>query len=203
MKCWKCDSDKDFDSKKSLRTHQIAKGNYDKESFEKKFENNKVDEGEQEEEEDEPADSTEELEEEETDSVELENVDEDMEELDMDDVIEESEDEEDDSESSEKPKGIESMVNDGYGSLAVIGMPEKEEGQKDDLREDLQQLAKDVGLGRNAKWYYEEELKGNSDDPQKALIGSALIVLAATVAQRPDLRTKIDEKVREKKEEME
>jgi hypothetical protein len=218
MKCWKCDKDKDFDSKKSLRMHQISSGEYDKDEFNEKFDekSDSIDEMDESESEDNGSgdggddlqavaeeDSEDDGQDKEESSVKLEDVSGSSESTDLDKLVEGSSDEDDsdevdvDGSSSSERKGLDTAINNAWGRIATIDLP-PEEDETSNMRKNIQGLAEDVGLGHNAKWYYEEELKGDTDDPKKAVMGSLLLATVMTLSVRPELAQKIRKQMKNK-----
>lgn len=97
-------------------------------------------------------------------------------------------------EDSQDRKGLDEAVNAAWGRLWTMDLPPegKHKGQDvSNIRKNLQGLAHDIGLGQNAKWYYEEEIKGQTDDPKKAVFGSLFMAVLLTAPMRPDLVEKV------------
>lgn len=123
------------------------------------------------------------------DSEDLLGVDE-MEETDLDDLIDETEEEIDSSEESTQSKGLDTAVNQAWGRIFTIDLDPEEE-ETSNIRKNLQGLAEDVGLGQNAAHYYEEELKGQTDDPRSQMLGSLVLAAVLSASMRPDLVQKV------------
>lgn len=217
MKCWNCESEKDFETKKSLRMHQISSGEYDKEEFNKKIQELETDkDGESSEsssnnssDSQSNSDGTSGDNNSDTDSSSnIDNSSNDElidvsseETTDLDDLISEdgnSDSSSEDSTSEPTRKGLDSAINDGWGRIATIDLDPEEE-ETTNTRKNIAGLAEDVGLGQNVKWYYEEELKGDTDDPKKALMGSLIMAMVMTLTVRPELAQKIQKEVKKNK----
>lgn len=194
--------------------HQISSNEYDKDEFNEKVED-QTDKIEKEEKskdqpleedannnDDEKVDDDQDSDQQ-KDSVRLEDVSGGMEETDLDQLIEESDDvEADDSDdvdiSSTEKKGLDTAINNAWGRIATIDLDPDDE-ETTNMRKNIQGLAEDVGLGHNAKWYYEEELKGDTDDPKKAVMGSLLLATVMTLSVRPELAQKMQRELKNKR----
>ena len=187
--------------KKTLRAHYIGKTDheYDSEEFNQQyFSDNEVKDEEPKPVEEEP-EASEEEEDQEEDSGDLMEVEDGMDTQSLDDLVkeadEESEDDEESSSSTDR-KGLDTAINKGWGRILTADLdPEDEETSN--IRKNLQGLAEDVGLGENAKHYYEEEIKGGETDPKGELIGSLILAVALSLSMRPDLPQKIQKKLEE------
>jgi len=187
--------------KKSLRAHILGskEHQYNKQEFNQLFEDKKrenTEPQESEQEETEP-DQVEETSEESDDEFDLESVSS-MEETDLDTLVNEVEEGEDHKGETEKTprKGLDDAINKGWGRLLTADLdPEDEEVSN--MRKNLQGLAEDVGLGENAKHYYDEHLSGDSDDPRTALLGSLVLAGMLSLSLRPELGKKLVDKAQE------
>lgn len=214
MKCWECGKD-GFESKKSLRMHQISSNEYDKDEFNEKIEQlqdtTESEQGQEEESEsletdadDDVVKKTNDDKDKDEESPKLEDVSGGMESTDLDKLVEESQDGDNSDESDVEQgsttdkKGLDTAINNAWGRLATIDL-DPEDDETTNMRKNIQGLAEDVGLGHNAKWYYEEELKGDTDDPKKAVMGSLLLATVMTLSVRPELAQKIQKEMKNRK----
>lgn len=208
------EAETEADLKKSLRAHYIGKSDheYDSEEFEQQyFSDNEVNDEEAEIKEDGSGDAmkealldkatsdSEEEEDSETEESDLMEVEDGMNTQSLDDLVQEADEEtedEEDSDSSSSRKGLDTAINKGWGRILTADLdPEDEETSN--IRKNLQGLAEDVGLGENAKHYYEEEIKGGETDPKSELMGSLVLALALSLSMRPDLPQKLKKKADE------
>jgi hypothetical protein len=208
------EAETEADLKKKLRAHYIGKSDheYDSEEFEQQyFSDNEVNDEEAEIEEDGSGDAmkealldkatsdSEEEEHSETEESDLMEVEDGMNTQSLDDLVQEADEEtqdEGDSDSSSSRKGLDTAINKGWGRILTADLdPEDEETSN--IRKNLQGLAEDVGLGENAKHYYEEEIKGGETDPKSELMGSLVLALALSLSMRPDLPQKLKKKADE------
>lgn len=119
-----------------------------------------------------------------------------MEEKDLDELIDETDQETDSSEESTQSKGLDTAINQAWGRIFTIDLDPEEE-ETSNIRKNLQGLAEDVGLGQNAAHYYEEELKGQTDDPRSQMLGSLVLAAVLSASMRPDLVQKFKERAEE------
>lgn len=209
------EAETEADLKKSLRAHYIGKTDheYDSEEFEEQYfsESQEVNDEQPDIEEggsgdamkdallDKATSDSEDQEEEEEEETDLMEVEDGMNTQSLDDLVQEADEEaedEEDSDSSSSRKGLDTAINKGWGRILTADLdPEDEETSN--IRKNLQGLAEDVGLGENAKHYYEEEIKGGETDPKSELMGSLVLALALSLSMRPDLPQKLKKKADE------
>jgi len=195
--CGKIHEGGEDEIKKSLRAHMIGSNGheYNSDEFSKLFDE-VPDEELEEELETEP--ETEETDEEGSeDDFDLEEVGE-MDGTDLDTLLEKADEGQDhEGETEETPRtGLDTAINKGWGRLLTADL-DPEDDEVSNMRKNLQGLADDVGLGENAKHYYDEHLSGNSDDPKTALLGSLFLATILSLSLRPDLGKKLIKKAKE------
>lgn len=186
------------DVKNSLRAHILGSPDhkYEKDSFEELFEEDSEEETEPQVSEEEP-ESEEVDEEDQSEDFDLNEVGS-MEGNDLDTLVKEAEEGEDHEPETDKSTrtGLDTAINNGWGRLLTADLdPEDEEVEN--MRKNLKGLAEDVGLGENAKHYYDEHLSGESDDPKTALLGSLALATILSLSLRPDLGQKLMSKAKE------
>jgi len=94
-------------------------------------------------------------------------------------------------------KGLDKAVNEAWGSVFTLDM-EPDSEDRDNLKTNLSQLAEDVGLGENVKWYADEHLFTDEEQtPRQALITSLILASILSLGMRPDLAKKGLEKAKQ------
>jgi len=125
---------------------------------------------------------------------------EDMEETDLDDLVEEAGEEVEEETQEGTPtqgKGLNTAINNAWGRIFTVDL-DPEEPETNNVRKNLKGLAEDVGLGENAKKYYEENLSQDTENPKSQLIGSLILAIVLSASMRPDLMKKLTDKAEEK-----
>ena len=96
----------------------------------------------------------------------------------------------------EEEEGFGTAINNAFGRILTIDL-EPDKDKTKNLRKQLKGLAEDVRLGKNANRFLQEYVFTDEEpDPKTALLGSTISALALAVAIRPDLITKIKNKVK-------
>lgn len=198
QKCPQCseviEREEKKDLKKALRAHILGKSDheYNKDKFNEIFKQE-----DQEDEEENPENEETDPDKEDDEEFDLESVGS-MEGTDLDSLVNEADEGEDHEPQKEESTrtGLDTAINKGWGRLLTADLDPDDEEVKN-MRKNLKGLAQDVGLGENAKHYYDEHLSGDSDDPRQALLGSLVLAAMLSLSLRPDLGKKLVNKAKD------